>query len=191
MNQMWFWLVIGALSVGALACGGGDDAGPSGDGPIVINTPTVGPTRIAVRTATPTATGVPTKTPLTVCGTNPDPALPKLLQIEEPAPEQEVKVPIHVRGWGSTIGANNGGVAVAIVNAKQEIVQVLNLPPQPNTYRLPPVGLEMTADTRPFAADVVIQNIKEPTPFCIWAYQETTQEGQPKGVIQGPVAVLP
>ena len=80
MNQMWFWLVIGALSVGALACGGGDDAGPSGDGPIVINTPTVGPTRIAVRTATTTATGVPTKTPLTVCGTNPDPALPKLLQ---------------------------------------------------------------------------------------------------------------
>ena len=191
MNRIWLLAAVGGLSVGALACGDGNSNGSSGDGSIVINTPTVGPTQIVKRTATATATGAPTKTPLMVCGANPDPALPKLLQVQEPVPEQEVKVPFHMRGWGSTIGANNAGVALAIVNSKQEIQQVLNLPPLPNAYRLAPDGLEITPDTRPFAADVVIQKLKEPTPFCLWVYQETTQEGQPKGVVQVPILVVP
>ena len=191
MNRIWLWLVIGAVSAGVLACGDGDEIGPSGDGSIVINTPTVQATRIARRTVTPTTTGAPTKTPLAVCGANPDPALSKLLQVQEPVAEQLVKVPFHVRGWGSTIGANNAGVAVAILNSKQEIVQVLDLPALPNAYRLAPQGLEITADTRPFAADVVIQKLKEPTPFCLWVYQETTQEGKPKGVVQVPIVVVP
>lgn len=190
-NTIWLRAALGALSVVALACGGGNESGSSDDGGIVINTPTVAPTRIARLTATPTTTGGPTRTPFTVCGTNPDPALPKLLQIQEPVPEQNVKVPFHVRGWGSSIGANNAGVAVALVNSKQEIVQVLNLPPLPNAFRLAPDGLEKTPDTRPFAADVVIEKLKEPTQFCIWVYQETTQEGKPKGVVQVPVLVVP
>ena len=127
---------MGALCVIALACGDGGEIGSSGDGSPVINAPSVQPTRIARRTATPTETGGPTKTPLAVCGANPDPALPKLLQIQEPVPEQQLKVPFHVRGWGSTIGANNAGVALAIVNSKQEIQQVLNLPPLPGEVEL-------------------------------------------------------
>lgn len=191
----WHWAAITPIVLAALtlpACGGGGEgSGPSDSPPVIITTPTVQPTRIARRTATPTDSPAPPKTPLAVCGSNPDPARSSLLQVQEPVPEQQVKVPFHVRGWGSTIGVQNAGVALAIVNAKQEIVQVLNLPPLPNAYRLPPPGLEVTPDSRPFAADIVIEKIKEPTPYCIWVYQETTEEGKPKGVVQVPVVVVP
>jgi len=128
---------------------------------------------------------------LAVCGANPDPASPKLLQVEEPKPEARVKLPIHVRGWGSTIGKDERGVALAVVDAKQTVLQVLDLPPQPRTYRVVPAGIEITEYTRPFAADVVIPDITEPTPICLWIYQETTAEGVPKGVLQVPIVVLP
>jgi len=182
-------LVFSAL---VTACGG--DAGsdlaipPDGVG-VVVNTPAGTATLLPVRTPDPSPT--PSPTPLKVCDANPDPASPKLLQVEEPKPEQKVKVPFHVRGWGSNIAFENRGVAVAVVNAKQEVLQVLDLPPQPRTYRFPPPGIEITENTAPFAADVVIQNIKEPTAFCLWVYQETTVEGQPRGVVQVPIILVP
>jgi hypothetical protein len=111
--------------------------------------------------------------------------------MQEPQPGQQLKIPFHVRGWGSNIGASNKGVALGIVDAKQSIVQVLNLPPQPNTYRLPPPDLERTDNSRPFAADIVIDGVKEPTPYCLWIYLETTPEGRPRGVVQVPVVVVP
>ena len=129
--------------------------------------------------------------PLQVCAPNPDPAPPKVLQIQEPHPEQQVKIPFHVRGWGSNIGQDNRGVALGIVDANQKVVQVLNLPPQPNTYRLPPPGLDRTDNTRPFGADIVIQGITAPTPYCLWIYQSTTADGRPRGVVQVPIVVVP
>ena len=180
------------LTVVALACGGGDAevGGGSPSGPlVVITTPTSQPTVIVRRTPTPAPT--PPPTPLKVCAPNPDPAPPSLLQFEEPMPEQQLKVPFHVRGWGSNIGFEDRGVALAIVNAKQEVLQVLDLPPQPRTFRKAPDGLEITDYTRPFAADVVIQNVKEPTPYCLWIYLEADAAGKPKGVVQLPVIVVP
>jgi hypothetical protein len=102
-----------------------------------------------------------------------------------------VKVPFYVRGWGSNIGFENQGVAVAVVNAKQETVQVLDLPPQPRTFRIAPPGLDITEFTRPFGADVVISGLSEPTPFCLWIYQQTDEQGTPKGVVHVPVIVVP
>jgi hypothetical protein len=133
----------------------------------------------------------PTPTPLQVCAPNPDPAPAKTLQVLEPQREQQVKIPFHVRGWGSNIGKDNRGVALGIVDANQKVVQVLNLPPQPNDYRLPPGDLERNENTRPFAADVVISGITAPTPFCLWVYLETTPGGAPRGVAQIPIVVLP
>jgi hypothetical protein len=191
-----FWMkTIGPLVLLtgiAFACGGGD-AEVGGSSPsgvlVVITTATTEPTVIVRRTPTPAPT--PPPTPLKVCAPNPDPAPPSLLQFEEPKPEQQVKIPFHVRGWGSTIGFENRGVALAIVNAKQEVLQVLDLPPQPRTFRKAPDGLQITDDTRPFGADVVIQNIKEPTPYCIWVYLEADAAGKPKGVVQVPIVVVP
>jgi len=190
------WHVTGvaalALGIFAAGCGGGDsEARPVSsdlEGVIVTSTPGA-PTALPRRTAEPTP--APTPAPLQVCAPNPDPAQPKVLQVLEPHGEQQVKIPFHVRGWGSNIGKDNRGVALGIVDAKQTVVQVLNLPPQPADYRLPPSDLERNENTRPFAADVVIAGIKEPTPYCLWIYQETTPEGRPKGVIQIPILVVP
>lgn len=182
-------VILAALAV---ACGGGGEkvggVSPS-DLLVVITTPTSQSTVITRRTPTPAPT--PTVTPLKVCAPNPDPAPPSLLQFEEPKAEQQVKVPFHVRGWGSNIGFENRGVALAVVNAKQEVLQVLDLPPQPRTFRRAPDGLEISDGTRPFGADVVITNIKEPTPFCIWVYLEADAAGKPKGVVQLPIVVVP
>jgi len=181
------------LTVGLFVvnCGGGDSAAqPETSELVEILTPSPGAeTPLPRRTATPSP--APTPSPLKVCAPNPDPALPKVLQIQEPHPEQQVNIPFHVRGWGSNIGQDNRGVALGIVDARQTVVQVLNLPPQPNTYRLPPTDLERNDNTRPFAADIVITGIKEPTPYCLWIYQETTPEGRPKGVVQVPIVVIP
>ena len=183
-------LVVMSVFV-ALACDSGDtQEGTSADGIVVkVPSPAGEPTARPRKTAAASVT--PSPSPLKVCTPNPDPANSSLLQIEEPKPEQQVKVPFHVRGWGSNIGFEDKGVALAIVNVKQEVIQVLDLPPQPRTYRVAPPGLEVTENTMPFAADVVISNINEPTSFCLWVYQETTETGTPKGVVQVPVVVLP
>jgi hypothetical protein len=185
------WAVL-ALGVGIFAagCGGDGEAHPASSEGVVILTLTAPPaTTLPRRTVPPTPP--PTPSPVEICASNPDPASPKVLQIQEPQPQQQLKIPFHVRGWGSNIGQNNRGVALGIVDAKQSIVQVLNLPPQPNTYRLPPPDLERTENTRPFAADIVIDGVKEPTPYCLWVYLETTPEGRPRGVVQVPVVVVP
>lgn len=177
------------LLLAALSCGDVGTERPNPDVVVVITSPTEKPTPRPRRTLTPSPT--PSPSPLQVCAPNPDPASPKVLQVLEPRPEQQVKIPFHVRGWGSNIGYENRGVALAVVDAKQSVQQVIDLPPQPRTYRVAPPALEITDFTRPFGADIVIPNIKEPTPFCLWIYQETTETGRPKGVVQVPVLVLP
>lgn len=184
-------LVLFVLAL-VLACSGGDESSADEPTPaIIVDFPTPSGDVTPRPRRTPIPTTSPTPTPLKVCAPNPDPAQPKLLQVTEPKPEQQVKVPFHVSGWGSNIGFENRGVAIGIVNAKQEVVQVLDVPPQPRTYRVAPPGIEVTDFTRPFGADIVLQNIKEPTPFCIWVYLETDDAGTPRGVVQVPVVVLP
>jgi hypothetical protein len=175
----------------AAACGGGggsQDSTPSGI-VVIVASPSTVKTPVPRKSATPSVT--PSPTPLQVCGANPDPASPKLLQVEEPLSQQQVKIPFHVRGWGSNIGLDNQGVALAVVDAKQTVQQVLELPPQPRQFRVAPPGLEITDNTRPFAADIVIKGVTAPTPYCLWIYQATTAGGQPRGVVQVPVMVLP
>jgi len=175
----------------SFACSGGGAEQPKGMGGGI----SVVVTSTAEATAKPTRTPEPSPTPspaaIEVCGANPDPASPKVLQVEAPKPNEQVQMPVRVRGWGANIGFQNQGVALAVVDAKQTVLQVLDLPPQPRTFRVAPAGLEITNDTRPFAADVVVANITQPTPICLWVYQATTASGQPQGVVQVPVVVMP
>ncbi len=175
---------------GFAGCSSGEDgsnATPRGVN-VVVRTPTPDTTNGGQRT--PTATPGPTPTPLRVCGENPDPAPPSVLQIEEPKSGDRIRVPFHLRGWGANIRANNG-VALGVVDSKQTVIQVSNLPPLPVDHRLPPSGLKVTNNTAPFAADVVLSNVRAPTPFCLWVYLEATDEGHPRGVVQVPVIVEP
>ncbi len=192
------WLRAGAATVLLLvvalvvACGGGDDnTGDDKSTPdVVVSFPTTSGQVTPRPRKTPISTSSPTPTPLKVCAPNPDPAPANVLQVIEPKAEQQVKVPFHVVGWGSNIGFEDQGVAVALVNAKQEVVQVLDVPPQPRTFRVAPQGLEITEFTRPFGADIVIYGLNEPTTFCLWIYQTANETG-PKGVVQVPVVVVP
>lgn len=183
---------LALLAVLGIACeqgGSGEGRTPEG---IIVTVTTPSPrqaTPSATRTPTPTAS--PTATPLRVCSENPDPAPPSLLQVQEPQPEQRVRVPFHVRGWGSNIGFQESGVVVALVNADQKVVQDWVVPPQPRTYRILPPGLANTDFTRPFGIDIALSGLGGPTPFCLWVFQETDTEGRAKGVVQVPILVVP
>jgi hypothetical protein len=182
--------VAGTIA-GLVACDSGeaDESQQTPEVAVVINTPLGSVTPRARKTPTPSPTA--TATPLQVCAPNPDPASPKVLQVEEPQKDAQVSIPVHVRGWGSNIGQDNRGVTLAVVDQKQAVLQVVNLPPLPREFRVAPQGMEITEFTRPFAADVVLQEVKEPTPYCIWIYQETTPEGRARGVVQIPVILKP
>lgn len=78
-----------------------------------------------------------------------------------------------------------------MVNGKQEVTQVFRVPPQPREYRIAPPAMTVTEFTQPFAADVVVNGLKEATAFCLWVYLETDASGKPKGVIQIPIVAIP
>jgi hypothetical protein len=173
------------------ACGGGSNAEDSDSPDIVVDFASPSGDVTPRPRRSPVTTPAPTPTPIKVCAPNPDPASPALLQVAQPGAEERVKVPFHVRGWGSNIGFEGRGVALAVVNGKQEVTQVLRLPPQPREYRIAPPGMTVTDFTQPFAADVVINGLTEPTAYCLWVYLETDAGGRPKGVVQIPIVATP
>lgn len=180
--------VVGTILFVA-ACGGGDEAPEqTPDVSAAVITQTGNTTPRARRTATPSPT--PTATPLQVCAPNPDPAPVNVLQITDPQPGEQIEIPVHVRGWSSAFGA---GVTVklAIVDEKQNVVQVNNLPPEPREYRIAPPGLDVNDTTFPFAADLLLNDVSAPTPFCLWAYMSVNEQGRAQQVVQVPVIFLP
>ncbi len=186
-----FVVVAGALLLLALACGGdGDETGADATGvAVVVSSPGATATPTPSPTASPTAT--PTPTPLAVCSTNPDPAAPSVLQIETPEAGAKTTIPVKVRGWSSNIGEEDKVVFVGVVDQKQDVLQINEVPPQPREFRVPPSGLEITQFTRPFAIDILLDEVVRETPYCIWVYQEVDEEGKARGVVQIPVVVEP
>jgi hypothetical protein len=192
-QQRVLGLLVIAIVAGVLlgACGSDSGEGPEESNPVevIVVTPSGSPTPRVRKTASPSPT--PSVTPVQSCSANPDPARPSQLQVEEPAPNSEVEIPVHVRGWGSTIGKDDRGVSLSVVDLKQNVLQVNELPPLPRDYRIAPLGLEVTDDTSPFAADVVLNSVTEPTPYCLWVHLDTTPEGRAVGVVQVPIVVVP
>ncbi|HEY5640396.1 MAG TPA: hypothetical protein VIW01_10120 [Dehalococcoidia bacterium] len=186
-----FVVVAGALLLLALACGGdGDETGADATGvAVVVSSPGATATPTPSPTASPTAT--PTPTPLAVCSTNPDPAAPSVLQIETPEAGAKTTIPVKVRGWSSNIGEEDKVVFVGVVDQKRDVLQINEVPPQPREFRVPPSGLEITQFTRPFAIDILLDEVVRETPYCIWVYQEVDEEGKARGVVQIPVVVEP
>lgn len=186
------WPLPALLALAAVAfVSACDNAG--GDIQIRLSTPTPTPEPVSP-TATPQPTSTPTPTPSpNVCGENPDPAPAALLQVQEPEPGTKVKSPLHVRGWGSEIGKQEIGVLVALINKDGDVEKTVSVPPQPRVGRVAAPGLKVTDNTRPFGADILTDDLEleEETPFCIWAFVETTESGVPKDIVQVPVIVVP
>jgi hypothetical protein len=180
--------VIGAVLLTSACSGGDETSSPTPDVSGGIITATGNTTPRARRT--PTASATPTPTPLEVCAPNPDPAPASLLQLLEPKPGAQVEIPVHVRGWASTFEPGTT-ISLAVVDAKQNVRQVNNLPPEPRDHRVAPPGLDVTPNAYPFAADIILNDVSSPTPFCLWAYISVDAEGHAKQVVQIPVVFLP
>ncbi len=79
-----------------------------------------------------------------------------------------------------------------MIGADQAVAQKLDpVPAQPRAFRALPVGLDNTDFSSPFAADIQLTGLAGPTPFCLWVFVETDEEGIPKGVVQVSVLVAP
>ncbi len=186
-----FPVVAGALMLLSFACGGdGDETGSDATGvAVVVSSASATATPPPSPTASPTPT--PSPSPLQVCSPNPDPATLTVLQVETPEAEAKTTIPVHVRGWSSNIGEEDKVVFVAVVDQKQDVLQTNEVPPQPREFRVPPAGLEITEFTRPFAIDILLDDVTRETPFCIWVYQDVDEEGMARGVVQVPIVVEP
>jgi len=189
----FFPAVVGTLVLLSLACGGnGDQTGSNATGvAVVISSP--GATATPPPSRTPPPTPTPSPTPLEICSPNPDPASPAVLQIEAPEAGAKSTLPVRVRGWSSNLGEEDKVVFVAVVDQKQDVLQIEQVPPQPKELRLIPAGLEITDFTRPFAIDILLDedDIVREIPLCIWVYQDVDAEGQARGVVQIPIVVEP
>jgi len=184
---------IVALTLLSLACSGDGDessSSPTGGAVVIVSssTPTATPPSA---TASPTPSPSPSPTPLVACSTNPDPASLAVLQVETPEAGVTTTLPVHVRGWSSNIGEEDKVVFVAVVDQKQDVLQTNEVPPQPREFRVPPAGLEITEFTRPFAIDLVLEDVVRETPYCIWVYQDVDGEGGARGVVQVPIVIEP
>jgi hypothetical protein len=182
--------VFGTLVLLSLACGGDDGAGgPDASGVVIISTSE------ATKTPRPSPTKelspTPSPTPLEICSPNPDPAPPAVLQVEAPAAGEKMTIPVHVRGWSSNIGEEGKVVFIAVVDQEQKVLQMNQVPAQPRDFRLPPAGLGVSDFTRPFAIDILLDDVVEETPYCIWVYQEVDGAGRARGVVQIPITVEP
>src|SRR3989304_10275914 len=177
-----FWWALAAL-LAAMAVSGGVACDGSGGTEATVVIKLTPPTATVMPTPTPSPTPAPSPTPTVspqVCGVNPDPAPASVLQVQEPASGERVKNPVHVRGWGSDIGFANSGVAVALVQANGDPLPPLDVPPQPRAGRVAPSGLKGTDFTSPFGVDLLVSDLRSPTPLCLWVFLETTAEGIPK-----------
>ena len=187
-----FLAAVCTLMLLSLACGGdGDESGSDTNGVAVIvssSSATATPPPPS-RTASPTPT--PSPTPLVICSPNPDPAAPAVLQVEAPEAGAKTTLPVRVRGWSSNLGEEDKVVFVSVVDQMQDVLQIEQVPPQPRELRLIPAGLEITEFTRPFAIDILLEDIVQETPFCIWVFQDVDEEGKARGVVQVPIIVEP
>lgn len=182
-------LAVVALSLG-VACNSNGGTEPTIEIKLASPVPTEAPP--PTPTPTPSPSPSPTPTPIQdVCGVNPDPAPPSVLQVQEPQPGERVKNPFHVRGWGSEIGKEDGGVIVALVDATGDPLLDKDVSPGSRAGRIAAPGLKVTDFTAPFATDVQVKGLSTATPFCLWVFLETTSEGIPKQVVQVPVVVAP
>jgi len=167
MPRFLILTVVAVAVLGVAACGDDDDGAttptPSGDTSIT-GSPSASPA------------GSPTRFP-NVCLPNPDPATDAFQVLHNPQPSSEVTSPLIVTGEVNYFEAT---VQIAIYDADgTPLVEVFGTAQQPDMGVLGPFvrGVEFT--------------VAEPTPVCLWVYEQSAQDGSPIHVGQVPLVLLP
>lgn len=154
--------VLAAAALGAAACGDDDDGATS------------------VPTASPSATGNETPEPTAfpdVCLPNPDPATADFQVLDQPAPESEVTSPLTVSGQ---VNYFEGTYQIAIYDEDgTALEQTFGTAQQPDVGQLGPFSHRVMFD------------VTEPTPACLWVYEQSARDGSPVRVGQVPLVLLP
>lgn len=129
-------------------------------------------------TPTPPPSPSPSPTPFpNVCLRNPDPATSEFQILDEPDPFTEVTSPVTVSGQ---VNAFEATYQVTIFDADgAPLVETFGTAQQPD------IGI-----IGPFSSDVEF-DVSEPTPACIWVFEESARDGSPINVGQIPVVLLP
>jgi hypothetical protein len=159
----------------------------NGDGGEV--TPTVGATPVVTESPppdweTPNLWGTPAETPADtptgepdVCRPNPDPATPEFQVIDRPSAGDTVTSPVTISGQ---VLAFEGTYQIGIFYADGDpIVETFG------TSEAVEIG-----ELGPFSIDVAFE-VDEPTPACIWVYEQSARDGSPINVGQIPVTLSP
>ena len=173
MTKLLLALPVALLAV-LIACDNGSNGGedvtpgatPGATAPTQDQTPTPGETPTEIATVGPE-----------VCQPNPDPATPDFQVIDEPGAGDAVTDPVTISGL---IVANEATFQVTIYDADGNIlVDGFGMSEQMEAGELAPFSTNV-----PFTVD-------EPTPACIWVYEESARDGSPTRVGQIPVTLLP
>ena len=158
-------VAILGLALLAVACDG--DEGPQ-------------PTPTATPTPSPTATPMPTPPLQDACQTrpNPDPVTPDFQEIDTPLPGDAFNSPVTISG---RIVAFEGTFQVTIFDAQgNELADTFGMS----------MGQADIGMLDPFTIDVEF-SVSQPTPACIWVYEQSARDGSPIHVGQIPVLLLP
>ncbi|MCH8814432.1 MAG: Gmad2 immunoglobulin-like domain-containing protein [Chloroflexi bacterium] len=120
----------------------------------------------------------PSPTPFpNVCLPNPDPATSEFQILDAPDPFTEVTSPVTVSGQ---VNAFESVYQISIFDAGgTALVETFGTAQQPD------IGI-----IGPFSSDVAF-TVSEPTPACLWVFEESARDGSPINVGQVPLILLP
>jgi hypothetical protein len=131
-------------------------------------------------TLSPSSSPAPSFSPTpfpNVCLPNPDPATADFQTLDEPAPSSEVTSPVSVSGQ---VNYFEGTYQIAIYDASgTPLIETFGTAQQPD------IGV-----IGPFSHNVAFA-VSEPTPACLWVYEQSAQDGSPVHVGQVPIVLLP
>ena len=127
---------------------------------------------------TPPPSPSPSPTPFpNVCLPNPDPATAEFQILEAPDPLTAVTSPVTVSGQ---VNAFEATYQITIFDAGgAPLVETFGTAQQPD------IGI-----IGPFSSDVTF-SVSEPTPACVWVFEESARDGSPINIGQIPVVLLP
>ena len=177
MPRFLILTVVAVALLAVAACSDDDDGATPSPSPVPSLTETQPPASPSP-TPTPTSTSTPTPTLFpTVRLPNPDPATAAFQVLDQPAPSAVVTSPVTVSGQVNYFEAT---YQIAIYDASgAPLVETFGTAQQPD------IGV-----IGPFSHDVTF-TVSEPTPACLWVYEQSAMDGSPVRVGQVPLLLLP